>query len=68
MSQCTPINNSVIRTFPNSLCPIGKIHDGTPGCKCSLLKVRKGKYKGKPGVDQVESGGQESVLFLLRYF
>jgi hypothetical protein len=31
--------------FPYSLCPVGRIHGGTHGCKESLLKVRKGKYE-----------------------
>jgi hypothetical protein len=36
---------SVIRRLPNSLCPMGRIHGRTHGCKWSLLKVREGKYK-----------------------
>jgi hypothetical protein len=31
----------------NSLCPLGRICGRTHGCKRSLLKVRKGKYKGE---------------------
>jgi hypothetical protein len=46
----------------------GRIHDRTCGYKCSLLKIRKGKYKREHGEAQVESGGQKSVLLLFRYF
>jgi hypothetical protein len=37
--------------------PPGRINGRTHGCKWSLLKVRKGKYKGEQGSAQVESGG-----------
>jgi hypothetical protein len=52
----------------NSLCPLGRICGRTHGCKRSLLKVRKGKYKGEHSGAPVESGGQESKLLFLRYF
>jgi hypothetical protein len=54
---------SVIRSLPNSLCPMGRILHRTHGYKRSLLKVRRRKYKGKHGVSQVEFGGQESMPF-----
>jgi hypothetical protein len=38
---------SVIRRFPNSFCPVGKIRDRTHGCKGRLLKVREGKRNPK---------------------
>jgi hypothetical protein len=45
---------SVIRRFPKPLCPTqGRIHSRT----CGLLKVREGKYRGKPE-------GRESASFL----
>jgi hypothetical protein len=47
---------------------VGRIHSRPRGCKWSLLKVRKGKYKGEHGGAQVEPGGQESMIFFLRYF
>jgi hypothetical protein len=46
---------SVITKLPNSLCPLGRIHHRTRGCKLSLLKVRKGKYKREYGRAQVEA-------------
>jgi hypothetical protein len=58
----------VIRRLPNSLYPTGRIHRRTCGCKWSLLKVRKGKYRAEHDVAQVKSGGQDIVLFFLRYF
>jgi hypothetical protein len=37
---------SVIRGFPNSLCPTVKnLWQDTRGCKRSFLKARKGNYK-----------------------
>jgi hypothetical protein len=53
----TALVQSVIRRFPNSLCPAGRIYHRMHGCKWSLLKVRKGKYKGEHGGVQVESEG-----------
>jgi hypothetical protein len=38
----------------------------TPGYKWSLLKVRKGKYKGKHGADKVEARSQENVFLLFK--
>jgi hypothetical protein len=32
---------SVIRRLPNSLCPVGRIHGKTCGCKWSLLKLKE---------------------------
>jgi hypothetical protein len=40
---------SIIRRLPNSLYPGGKNPLQQHRCKCSLLKVRKGKYKGEYG-------------------
>jgi hypothetical protein len=42
-----PLVQSVIRRLPNSLCPTGRVHRRTRGCKWSLLKVRREKYKGE---------------------
>jgi hypothetical protein len=39
----------VIRSLSNSLCPTGRIHGRTHGCKGSLLKIRKGKFKRELG-------------------
>jgi hypothetical protein len=39
--------HSVNIRLPNYLCPVGRNHGRTFGCKWSLLKVKKGKYKGE---------------------
>jgi hypothetical protein len=57
-----------MRKLPNSLCLTGRIHSRTYGCKWSLLKVRKGKYKGEHVVAQMESGDWERELLFLWYF
>jgi hypothetical protein len=57
---------SVIRRLPDSLCPSGRIHGRTHGYKWSLLKARKGKYKGKHSKAQVEAGNLESMFLLLQ--
>jgi hypothetical protein len=64
----TALVQSVIRRFPNSLYPRGRIHGRTHGYKGSLLNVRKGKYKGEHGGAQVESASQEGVFLLFRCF
>jgi hypothetical protein len=60
--------HSVIRRLPNSLCPLGRMHGRTHGCKGSLLKVRGEKYKGKHGGVQVEATSQERVSLFFRCF
>jgi hypothetical protein len=57
---------SVIGRIPNSSYPI--IHGRTCVCKGSLLKLRKGKYKGKRGGALVQSTSPESVLLPLSAF
>jgi hypothetical protein len=47
---------------------VGRIHGRTCGCKESLLKVRKRKYKGKNGEAQVEARSQDSMFLLFRCF
>jgi hypothetical protein len=59
---------SMIRRLPNFVCPKGRIHHRTYGCKWSLLEVSRGKYKGEHGGAQVESEGQESRLLFFRCF
>jgi hypothetical protein len=58
---------SVIRRLPNPLCPVGRIHHRTHGCKGSLLKVREeiteGSMVGAGGVCQQREYGS-----LFRYF
>jgi hypothetical protein len=43
---------SVIKRLPNTLYPTRKNTCRTHGCKGSLLKVKKEKYKGKHGGSQ----------------
>jgi hypothetical protein len=43
----------MIRRPPNSLCPPGRIHSKTHGCKGSLSKVRKGKFKREQNVSSL---------------
>jgi hypothetical protein len=54
---------SVIRRLPDSLYPMGRIHHKTHEYKWSLLKVRKGQYKGEHAGAQVESGDRARFSF-----
>jgi hypothetical protein len=55
---------SVMRRLPNAW----KNPWQDLGYTWSLFKVREGRHKGEHGGDQVESGGQESVLPFLGTF
>jgi uncharacterized protein (DUF849 family) len=67
MQLPTVLVQSMIRSLPNSLWPMGRMHGRTHGCKWSLLKVREGNAKGSMVGAQVESGGLEHVLLFSRF-